>query len=450
MRDLAFVGFLGALLTLGLKRPFIWVLAYAYVDIVSPHHLSYYLLNQVPLSLIVASLAVLGWALLDPGKSFRTTGGQWLIALFGAWCAFTTIYADFPVEAAFKWGWVWKAMVWAIFLPFALRTRLRLESYILFMVLGAGSIIIAGGIKTVLAGGGYGALNLMVDSNSGIYESSTASTVAIAVIPLIVWLARFGTIFPKDWRVVTFAALFIFACLLIPIGTEARTGLVCIAVLAVLMLRDNNRRFLYATVAGFALLVSLPLLPQTFSERMGTISGYQGDTSAMTRLAVWSWTLDYVQENPAGGGFGAYRGNRIAVQTSDVEAQGSVVTAQQSLEFDEARAYHSAYFEVLGEQGYFGFALYLLIHGLALLKMEVIRRRFRKTDDERDRWIAPLATALQHAQIICMVGGIFLGIAYQPIILMLLGVEFAFALYVARERAAERRPFLAKREVSPA
>ena len=41
----------------------------------------------------------------------------------------------------------------------------------------------------------------MVDNNSGLYEGSTISTVAIALIPLILWLARFGTIFPPDWRV---------------------------------------------------------------------------------------------------------------------------------------------------------------------------------------------------------------------------------------------------------
>ena len=36
MRDLAFVGFLATLLAMALKRPFLFVLAYAYVDIVAP------------------------------------------------------------------------------------------------------------------------------------------------------------------------------------------------------------------------------------------------------------------------------------------------------------------------------------------------------------------------------------------------------------------------------
>ena len=41
MRDLFFVGFVLALLGLGLRRPFMFVLVYAYVDIVAPQRLSY-------------------------------------------------------------------------------------------------------------------------------------------------------------------------------------------------------------------------------------------------------------------------------------------------------------------------------------------------------------------------------------------------------------------------
>ena len=40
MRDLAFVGFLLALIGMGIRRPFLFVLAYVYVDIVSAARLS--------------------------------------------------------------------------------------------------------------------------------------------------------------------------------------------------------------------------------------------------------------------------------------------------------------------------------------------------------------------------------------------------------------------------
>lgn len=436
MRDLFFVGFLLALIGLGLRRPFLFVLAYAYADIVSPQHLSYYLLNSVPLSMILASLAIGGWLLADSKKGMRVAPRQFLMLILLGYTYFTTIYADFPKEAVDKWEWAWKAIFWAIFLPLTLRTKLRVEAYVLVMVLAASSIIIVGGIKTLLSGGGYGALNLMVASNSGLYESSTISTVAIAIVPIILWLARYGTIFPPEWRVRVFAACLIFACLLIPVGTEARTGLVCIGVLAMLMLRDAKRRITYMCLTGIACLLALPMLPQSFTERMDTISTYQADESASTRIAVWAWTWDYVKEHPLGGGFEAYRQNKLRVQTVETNTSGSVQIIDQQLQEDKARAYHSSYFEMLGEQGFPGLILFLLIHGIGLLRMEILRRRY-KGDTGENAWISPLATALQGAQIVYLVGSLFVGIAYQPFIYMLIGVQIGFDGYVGGRKRTQ-------------
>ena len=439
MRDLFFVGYLCALLALGFRRPFLFVLAYAYVDIVSPQHLSYYMLNSIPISMIVAGLAMAGWFLADDKSNLRIAPRQLLMLALLAYAGFTTWGADFPVEAQLKWAWVWKAMFWAIFLPLTLRTRLRVEAYLLFMILSAAAIAIVGGIKTLASGGGYGALNLMVDSNSGLYEGSTISTVAIAIVPIILWLAKHGTVFPRDWRVRLFAGALIFACLLIPVGTEARTGLVCIGVLAMLMLRNVKRRFLYAGLIGAACLAALPLLPQSFSERMGTISTYQADGSASSRLAVWGWTWEYVQDNPLGGGFDAYRQNSLQVRTVARAEAGSVTAVSETVFTDKSRAYHSSYFEMLGEQGFPGLFLFLLIHGAGLVRMEIVRRRHRHEEGDR-AWIAPLAGALQGAQIIYLVGSLFVGMAFQPFVWMLIGVQIGFDVLVSRPARAAARP----------
>lgn len=442
MRDLFFLGFLGSLCALGLKRPFLFVLAYAYVDIVAPQRLSYYLLSGGNIVLYTAVAAMGSWLLFDDKKGLRVTGRQGLMLLLLLWAGLTTLNADVPEFAWTKWDWVWKALVFAIFLPLTLRTKLRIEAYLLFMILSAAAIVIVGGIKTILSGGGYGALNLMVDNNSGLYEGSTISTVAVALVPLIVWAARHGTVFPRDWRVRLFAGALVFACLLIPVGTEARTGLVCIAVLAVLMLRDVKRRLLYMTLLGLAGLAALPMLPSSFTDRMGTISTYQADSSASTRIAVWRWTWDYVQDNPWGGGFEAYRQNRIQVATVAVEGEGNVRAISASVHEDEGRAYHSSYFEMLGEHGFPGLFLFLTIHLGGLVRMEVLRRRWRGAGDDK-AWISPLATALQSFQIVYLVGSLFVGIAFQPFVWMMISVQIGFDSYVARRYKPEpERPVL--------
>jgi probable O-glycosylation ligase (exosortase A-associated) len=443
VRDILFLAYLVWLLALGFRRPFLFVLAYAYVDIVSPQQLSYFLLNRLPLSVIVAGLAVGGWLVADDKGKLAFTPRQFLMTALLIYAGFTTLHADFPVDAAAKWSWVWKSMIWAIFLPLTLRTRLRVEAYLLFMTLSAAAIVIVGAIKTILSGGGYGELNLMVANNSGLYEGSTISTVAVAIIPIIFWLARFGTIYPRDWRVKAFAYALVFACLLIPVGTEARTGLICIGVLAFLALRDVKRRFLYGAAIACAGLAAIPLLPHDFSNRMETISGYQGDSSATSRLAVWGWTWNYAQEHPLGGGFDAFRGNKLQVTTTTTSSAGSVQTVDQNVIVDEGRAYHNSYFEMLGEQGFPGLFMFLLLHITGLVRMEVLRRRHRRSEP-MDAWIAPLAGALQSAQIIYLVGSCFVGIAFQPFVLALVGVQIGFdTLITRRDRAAARKPWRA-------
>ncbi|MCB2079379.1 MAG: putative O-glycosylation ligase, exosortase A system-associated [Novosphingobium sp.] len=430
--ELGLAGFLAAMLALGLRRPFVWVLAYIYIDIVGPQKISYMLLASVPVSLIVFLAAFGGWLLLDNKQGSRFGFRQFLLLVLLAYCGYTTLGADYPEAAAIKWGWVWKALVFAIFLPLTLHTRLRLEATTLVMVLSAASIIITGGIKTALGGGGYGSLQFFVNDNTGLYEGSIISCVAIAIIPLIVWLVKHGTVFPDDKRVRVFAAALIFACLLIPVGTQARTGLVCIAVLGVLLLRTVRRRFLYMTLIGAAGMLAIPFLPQSFTERMSTIENHQADESASTRLAVWQWTWEYARDHPFGGGFDAYRGNKISYNTRTAETSGSNVSVEFDKVTDEGRAYHSSYFEMLGEQGWPGLLLWLWLQGLGILHMEVIRRRWKDRTGKGEQWQAPLASALQQAQIIYLVGAAFVGIAYQPFILMLVGIQCALWSYLKR------------------
>lgn len=435
MRDLAFVGFLMAFLALGFKRPFIFVLTYAYVDIVAPQRLSYWMLNAVPVSLIVFGLAFLGWLIADDKKDMRVSFRQGVMALLFAYCAYTTSVADFPVEAQGKWDWVWKALVFAMFLPLTLRTKLRIEALALMMVLCASSIIITGGIKTLASGGGgYGVMRLLVDDNSGLYEGSIISTVAICIIPLILWLARFGTVFPPDWRVKGFAYALVFACLLIPVGTQARTGLVCIGVLSVLMLRFVRYRFLYAGAALALAVMAVPFLPQSYSDRMATIGSYQSDQSASTRVAVWGWTWNYVKSNPLGGGFEAYLQNKVKFDTVEATGDGPNTQIEKQEITDSGRAYHSSYFEMLGEQGFVGLALWLIIHLGGIWRMEVVQRIHRKRDRPDETWVVPLALALQNGQIIYMVGSLFVGIAFQPFIYMLIALQIGLDTYLARRR----------------
>ena len=453
MIEIALLGFFAILLLLGLKRPFLWVLTYIYVDILAPQKIGWTILPHIPMSLIAFAAAFIGWLVFDKKDGTRFTFRQALLVALLVYCGWTTIGAAFPEDALAKWDWVWKSLVFAIFLPLTLRTRLRIEAAALFMVLTAGAIIISGGIKTIVGGGGYASLALFVNDNSGLYEGSTLSMVAIALIPLLIWVARNGTIFPRSKWTLMFAAALVFACVLIPIGTQTRTGLICIGVLGVLMLRSVKHRFLYMGGAAAVLALTVPFLPASYTQRMSTIENAQGDESASTRLAVWKWTLDYVKDHPMGGGFDAYRANSFTYNKRVTTGEGNSQAVETIEITDKARAYHSAYFEMLGEQGWPGLGLWLWLQVFGLWQMERVRRILRKSEDADDKAWHSLATALQQGQVIYLVGALFVGIAFQSFVYMLIALQIALVtLVTTREKArreGERKARLArKRELA--
>ncbi len=436
MLDIFFLAFIAYILLLGLRRPFLWVLLYVYIDILAPQRIGYSIITELSISLVAFVAAFGGWLLLDRKEGARFTLRQGLMLALLLYCWWTLQGAEFQDTATTKWDWVWKAFLFAIFLPLTITTRARIEALALTMVLSVATIVISTGMKTVFGGGGYGNLKFFVQDNSGIYESSTLATVAIALIPLMAWFTRHGTVFRPHWTVTVFVSALIFSCLLIPIGTEARTGLLCIAALAFLLLRYTKRRFAVLAAAGVLGVIALPFIPQSYYDRMATIGQPGGDESASTRLAVWEWTIDYANENPFGGGFDSYRANSFTYVMPVREEVGNTTSVEYSEVTDEARAFHSAIFELLGEQGYPGLFMWLLLHGLGVWQMEKTYRRWRGKTAESEAWISPLAGALQMASLIYLVGALFQGIAYQPVMLMIVGLQIGLYTYVTRLESA--------------
>jgi O-antigen ligase len=186
---------------------------------------------------------------------------------------------------------------------------------------------------------------------------------------------------------------------------------------------------------------------------MDTMNEVQADESASTRLAVWRWTLDYVGIHPMGGGFDSYRGNsfRYEARTSskfDPDAPVLHEPGSTIVIVDEGRAFHSAYFEMLGEQGWPGLGIWLFIHLSGLLRMEILLRRYRNRAPEDGHWIAGLATALQQANIIYLIGAAFIGVAYLSFAYMLIAMQIALDAHARRfERERTRKPFFVAKAV---
>ena len=192
---------------------------------------------------------------------------------------------------------------------------------------------------------------------------------------------------------------------------------------------------MYVALISAAGLLTVPFLPASFTHRMETIGDHKADQSAATRLAVWQWTITFAKDHPFGGGFDAYRQNKLSVELVDTEASGNTTAIETTTVEDKARAYHSAYFEMLGEQGYPGLALWLLLHILGVWQMERIYRRHRRDPDPNAAWIAPLASALQRSQIVYLVGSGFVGIAFQPFCYMIVALQCGLWAWARRHES---------------
>ena len=98
--------------------------------------------------------------------------------------------------------------------------------------------------------------------------------------------------------------------MLILIGTQARSGLVCLILLIGFAIWYSKQK---AKILGVALILPLLLLPlaHRMVDRMSTIQSKDTvatEASAMGRVVVWRWAIDYFKDNPfTGGGFLSYR-----------------------------------------------------------------------------------------------------------------------------------------------
>nr|WP_255536425.1 O-antigen ligase family protein [Pacificimonas pallii] len=212
---------------------------------------------------------------------------------------------------------------------------------------------------------------------------------------------------------------------LVTIGAEARTGLLSMGMLGFLLWLRSSKKIISGVALGVLLVGSIPFLPASFTERMSTLETFNSDKSASTRIAVWKWTLDYVSENPFGGGFHIYKINNVTVEMSETTVEGNTTDRVDFSVKDRARAFHSAYFEVLGELGIPGLAIWLSIVTGALYKARAVVKRERKlvtpllnteTGEEREMsdWARDFGRSMSITILVYLTGALFVGIATQP------------------------------------
>jgi probable O-glycosylation ligase (exosortase A-associated) len=406
VRDIFLFAAALAFAILGFQAGFAFGLGYIWTDYFNPQLLAFSFLRALPLSLIMGTLAIITYV-ISQKQHTRFTANIWLLGLWAIWITLTTTWAEVPSDAWQKWDWAFKTVCFAAFLPFLFGTRVRLEALLLTAALSVSGSILAFAAKTALGGSRYGASFSLIGANHGLGEEATLGCLAVALVPIFIHFHLHGLIFKN--RRLSFGLFYglASASLIAAVGTFERTSLIAVAVLAVCLWWNSKRKVLFAVLCILAISVSSYFLSNEWLARMDTIQHPQGDVSAMGRLAVWKWDIDYAASNPWGGGFSVYKINQISIIVTDKNA-----TEPTKIVNESARAPHSMYFEVLSEQGIPGFLIFAAIILVFFRNVWWIHRQTK--DDESLAWAGSLSKALAISGAVYLSGGAFQGIAFQP------------------------------------
>ena len=392
MRALAlFLTVLG-LLPLVLYYPFGGVLLWTWISLMNPHRLSWGFFAELPYALIVALVTFVGFAVSRESKKVPMDAFAILTIAFTFWFSLTTLFAlanSYSDIATDMWNRSIKTFAFILFTYMLTTTRRRIEALIWVVVISLGYFGVKGGLFAVLTGGAY---RVWGPESSFIYDNNHLALALTMVLPLIYYLSTQATSRLMKWGLLGAMLLTLGAIMF----SYSRGALLACAAMMLVLFWRGRRKMMTATIVVAIVGIMWAFAPAQWYERMESIGDYEEDASAQGRLTIWQAAFDIAVARPLiGGGFRATYLQPVV----DVYSPGV-----------SSRATHSIYFEVLGEQGFIGLALFLGFAIVAWRQGTWIQKATKHREDLR--WANDLARTFQVALTAFLVGGAFLSLAY--------------------------------------
>jgi probable O-glycosylation ligase (exosortase A-associated) len=389
MRDIALTLIFFGILPYVFSRPYIGIYLWTWFGLMNPHRLTYGFAFSFPFSQIIAIVILVSLFKSKEPKRIPWTREVILLLIFILWMLLTTFFALNPNPAWEQWDKVWKIMLMIYVTLMLINTRQKLDWLVWVVVLSLGFYGVKGGIFTILHGGAH---RVQGPIGSFIAGNNEMALALIMIIPLMRYLQlRTKNFWIHQGLIVSMLLTGIAA-----IGSQSRGALVAMAAMgAYLWLKSRNRVFTLLSILVVVGAVAA-IMPQQWYERMGTIKTYEQDASAMGRINAWWTAYNIAKDRVTGGGFETFtREETFALYAPDPEDGHDV---------------HSIYFEVMGEHGFIGFTLFMLLAWFTWNTGSRIRRQAGRS--EETRWGADLASMLQVSMVGYAVAGAFLGLAY--------------------------------------
>ena len=373
MRDLVIAFILLGSIPVILMRPYIGMVMWFVVSLMNPHQMAYGFITSMPVAMIVSVSTLLGFVAFREQKRFPVDGTTGMIIAMMVWITVTSMFADKPDIAWPDWNRTVKMFAMTLIMIPLLTNRQRLHGVIWAIVISIDFYGVRGGLFTFIVGNGgrvSGPPNTMIGDNNQL------ATALIMILPLIRYLHT-----QTSHRYLRMGLMVAMGLTIVSVfGSYSRGALIGLGVMFLWMLWSSRHKAAIAGAALFGVIMLAWVMPASWFARMDTMQTYQEDDSATGRLDAWKFAYRLALQRPlTGGGFRVYVDSPLFMQLVPDAAH--------------ARAFHSIYFEALGEHGFVGLGIFLGIIVAGFLKTAQLRKKTR--DDPQRAWVYELASMVQ-------------------------------------------------------
>lgn len=399
-RDLLLAGTILASVPFCFVYPWIGVLMWSWLAYGNPHRLTWDFAFEFPFAQVVAGATLAGLLFTNDRRPFLWTREYFVLVLFWVWVGITSVLAMYPEAAWDKFLEFSKILGMGMLVVPLFQDRRRLRMFVFVMGASLGFYGVKGGLFVLGTGGSW----MVLGPRGSFFESNTELALVLNMaLPMLFYLAREET---RRWLRTGLWSAFGLTILAVPF-TYSRGGVLGLAVVLVVLFIKARRRFLFVPVVLAALIAFTQFAPQQWVERMQTLEDYQADESANLRLMSWRMALLIAADRPlVGGGF------RVFVNRATYD----IYMPEYPRGFGHDA--HSIYFNLLGEHGWIGLGLFVLLVTLSMFRLYGVRRLARARPEIA--WAANYAHMLQASLATYLVTGAFLSAAYFDLAYQLL------------------------------
>ncbi len=388
MRDILLMSIVLAGCAAALKRPWIGVMLWTWLSIMNPHRYTYGFAYSAPLAAMTVGCIVLGLFMTrDRESPFKGSPVNWLV-IFMVWMTLSWLLGMHVESDYEQWKKVMKIDGMIIVSLMLLHNRRHIMA---LMWVSTGSMLflgVKGGLFTVLNGGNY---RVWGPPGSYIEGNNEIALALVVAIPLV----RFLQLQMQGWRLKLAMTTAMLLCAAAALGSHSRGALLAIVAMAITLWWRGRDKFRMGFMLIAAAVPLVAFMPEEWTARMSTIKHYEDDESSMGRINAWWVAWRIALRYPLGAGFDP--------ATREVFARFAPFP-------DDVHAAHSIYFQVLGNHGFIGLALFLALWFATWRSAGWLRTQ--KNLIPETRWTADLGAMCQVALVGYAVGGAFLSLAY--------------------------------------